>query len=108
MSFAHLLRNNSEKGKYSPDGTDAHDQDDTESEQRVKGDDDNDVKAGKYHAAHAIIQAIKEGDHEALSGSMEDWHQLHSGTGPEASKYPDDTGMSKDESKYKDARDHDD
>jgi hypothetical protein len=99
MSFAHLLRNNSEKGKYSPDGADAHDENDTESMQRIKG--DADLKAGKHEASHRMIQAMKEGDHEALSGALEDWHELHGPNGAEAAKDPEDTRSNEDEDRYK-------
>lgn len=105
MSFAHLLKKSGDAGKYSPPGHEAEKEGDTSME-RYKGDDD--VKAGKHQAASAMIAAMKEGDHEALSGSLEDWHELHAGAGAEAAKYPDDTRSSKDESKYSDARDHDD
>ena len=108
MSFAHLLRKSGDQGKYSPDGADAHDAGGDTGEQRVKGDEDLDVKVGKHQAAHAMVQAMKEGDHEALSGALEDWHALHAGTGAEAAKRPEDTRMSKDESKYSDPHDDDD
>jgi hypothetical protein len=105
MSFAHLLRKSGDKGKYDPDDEGAHDEgnDDT-GLHRVK---DDSVKKAKHAVARKMIDAMKEGDHEALSGSLEDWHELHGASGAQAAQDPEDTRTFHDEGKYKLGKDSD-
>ncbi len=52
---------------------------------------DDAATMGKHHAAKRMIEAMHAGDHEGLSGAMEDWHELHGESGPAASAKPEDS-----------------
>lgn len=54
-------------------------------------------EAGKHAAAKRMIDAFHAGDHEGLSGALEDWHELRGPSGPAASAKPEDAEPFNDE-----------
>ena len=61
----------------------------------AKGGDDvkesPDAEAGLHDAAKRMLEHIKAGDHEGLSGALADWHELRGASGPNASAKPEDS-----------------